>query len=57
MLAWRSLAISGVAVEQIVNSTEYDLFEQATEQFDLAVMDRSHAVSRAGRCRRTAAHS
>ena len=29
-----------MSVEQIVNSTEYDLFQPLPEQFDLAVMDR-----------------
>jgi ATP-dependent Lon protease len=29
-----------MSVEQIVNSTEYDLFQPVPEQFDLAVMDR-----------------
>jgi len=43
VIADASLAFVGnidMSVEQIVNSTEYDLFQPLPEQFDLAVMDR-----------------
>jgi ATP-dependent Lon protease len=43
VIADASMAFVGnidMSVEQIVNSTEYDLFEPLPEQFDLAVMDR-----------------
>jgi ATP-dependent Lon protease len=43
VIADASLAFVGnidLSVEQIVNSTEYDLFQPLPEQFDLAVMDR-----------------
>src|SRR5271165_1871489 len=43
IIADASLAFVGnidMSVEQIVNSTEYDLFQPLPEQFDLAVMDR-----------------
>ena len=43
VIADASLAFVGnldVAVEQVVNSTEYDLFQPLPPQFDLAVMDR-----------------
>jgi ATP-dependent Lon protease len=43
VIADASMAFVGnidMSVEQIVNSTEYDLFQPLPEQFDLAVMDR-----------------
>jgi ATP-dependent Lon protease len=43
VIADASIAFVGnidMSVEQIVNSTEYDLFQPLPEQFDLAVMDR-----------------
>ena len=43
VIADASLAFVGnldVSVEQVVNSTEYDLFHPLPPQFDLAVMDR-----------------
>ena len=43
IIADASMAFVGnidMSVEQIVNSTEYDLFQPLPEQFDLAVMDR-----------------
>ena len=43
VIADASLAFVGnldVSVEQVVNSTEYDLFQPLPPQFDLAVMDR-----------------
>ncbi|MCQ8870355.1 BREX system Lon protease-like protein BrxL [Mesorhizobium sp. LMG17149] len=43
VIADASLAFVGnidMSIEQIVNSTEYDLFQPLPEQFDLAVMDR-----------------
>ncbi|WP_137180948.1 BREX system Lon protease-like protein BrxL [Roseomonas sp. AR75] len=43
VIADASMAFVGnidLSVEQIVNSTEYDLFQPLPEQFDLAVMDR-----------------
>lgn len=43
VIADASLAFVGnidMSVEQIVNSTEYDLFQPLPDQFDLAVMDR-----------------
>jgi ATP-dependent Lon protease len=43
VIADASLAFVGnidMSVEQIVNSTKYDLFQPLPEQFDLAVMDR-----------------
>ncbi|MDI9846729.1 BREX system Lon protease-like protein BrxL [Rhodoblastus sp. 17X3] len=43
VIADASLAFVGnidMSIEQIVNSTEYDLFQPLPDQFDLAVMDR-----------------
>jgi ATP-dependent Lon protease len=43
VIADASMAFVGnidMSVEQIVNSTEYDLFQPLPEQFDLAIMDR-----------------
>jgi ATP-dependent Lon protease len=43
VIADASIAFVGnidMSVEQLVNSTEYDLFQPLPEQFDLAVMDR-----------------
>jgi ATP-dependent Lon protease len=43
VIADASMAFVGnidISIEQIVNSTEYDLFQPLPEQFDLAVMDR-----------------
>ena len=43
VIADASMAFVGnidMSVEQVVNSTEYDLFQPLPEQFDLAVMDR-----------------
>ncbi len=43
VIADASMAFVGnidMSVEQIVNSTEYDLFQPLPDQFDLAVMDR-----------------
>ena len=43
VIADASLAFVGnidMSIEQIVNSTEYDLFQPLPEEFDLAVMDR-----------------
>ena len=57
VIADASLAFVGnidVSVEQVVNSTEYDLFQPLPPQFDLAVMDRFACYLPAGRCRRTA---
>ena len=43
VIADASMAFVGnidMSIEQIVNSTEYDLFQPLPEQFDLAIMDR-----------------
>ena len=60
VIADASLSFVGnidLSVEQVVNSTEYDLFQPLPPELDLAVMDRFAATCQAGRCRRTAASS
>ena len=55
VIADASMAFVGnidMSVEQIVNSTEYDLFQPLPEQSDLAVMDRFACYLPGWGCRR-----